>query len=109
MFQILLSLQRITIEEIKNHPWFLKNLPWKESEAAQGIYYRREISATCPQSVESIMEIVGEGRQPDPLPVFSTIGGFIRTNEENDNDKEQKLKKDYEDKEAEEVYEYIKI
>ncbi|KAK1355053.1 hypothetical protein POM88_048309 [Heracleum sosnowskyi] len=96
--------RRITIEEIKNHPWFLKNLPWKESEAAPRIYCRKEISAISPQSVESIMEIVGEASQPtmNSFPVFSSVGGFIRTKAENDNDKEQILKKDYQDRQAEE-------
>lgn len=84
----------------------MKNLPWKEPEAAQGIYYRTENSAFSTQSVESIMEIVGA---MNPLPVFSSIGGFIRTKGEKDNGKEQKLKQDYEDRQAEEVYEYIKI
>ncbi|KAL1825282.1 hypothetical protein ACET3Z_012060 [Daucus carota] len=67
--------RRITIEEIKNHPWFLKNLPWKESEAAQGIYYWNDNSTYSSQSLESIMEIVREARKPatNPPSVISQI------------------------------------
>ncbi|KAK1355051.1 Serine/threonine-protein kinase SAPK4 [Heracleum sosnowskyi] len=69
--------RRITIEEIKKHPWFLKNLPLKESEAAQGIYYRNDSSAISPQSLESIMKIVRKARQPamKPPTVISSTGG----------------------------------
>ncbi|KAK1355054.1 Serine/threonine-protein kinase SRK2B [Heracleum sosnowskyi] len=55
---------RITIQEIKKHPWFLKNLPWKETEAAQGIYYKNESNIFSLQSLESIMEIVQKAKQP---------------------------------------------
>ncbi|KAL8093761.1 hypothetical protein AgCh_035590 [Apium graveolens] len=102
---ILWSLQRITIEEIKNHPWFLKNLPWKESEAAQSIYYRNENSASSSQTLEGIMEIVGEARQPEmyPYALFNSLEGSEREKGEYNNDEEQNLKKDYEDRHAKET------
>lgn len=60
-------MQRITIKEIKNHPWFLKNLPRELTESAQGIYYQRDNpSFSSLQSVDEIMKIVGEARNPPP-------------------------------------------
>lgn len=57
-------LQRITIEEIKSHPWFLKNLPSELTDAAQAVYYNRENSTYSLQTVEEIMKIVEEARTP---------------------------------------------
>uniref|UniRef100_A0A453BZV3 non-specific serine/threonine protein kinase n=1 Tax=Aegilops tauschii subsp. strangulata TaxID=200361 RepID=A0A453BZV3_AEGTS len=37
--------KRITMREIRNHPWFLKNLPRELTEAAQAMYYKRDNSA----------------------------------------------------------------
>ncbi|XP_017237179.1 serine/threonine-protein kinase SRK2G isoform X2 [Daucus carota subsp. sativus] len=94
--------RRITIEEIKNHPWYLKNLPWKESEAAQSIYHRKENTVFSPQSVESIMETVVDARHQamNPPLVFSSITGF-KSEKQNNDDKEQNLK-DSQDREAKE-------
>ncbi|CAH9123305.1 unnamed protein product [Cuscuta epithymum] len=67
--------RRITINEIKNHPWFLKNLPRELTEPAQAIYYQRN-SATFSglQSVDDIMKIVADARSP---PTMSrTVSGF---------------------------------
>lgn len=52
--------------EIKNHRWFLKNLPRELTEAAQGIYFQRNDRAPTYslQSVEEIMRIVEEARRP---------------------------------------------
>lgn len=66
-------LQRITIKEIKNHPWFLKNLPRELTEAAQAIYYRKN-PAFSTQSNEDIMKIVEEAKVP--APVSRSIGGY---------------------------------
>ncbi|KAE8694960.1 Serine/threonine-protein kinase SRK2H [Hibiscus syriacus] len=35
--------RRITLKEIKNHPWFLKNLPRELTDTAQAAYYRSGI------------------------------------------------------------------
>ncbi|XP_074354021.1 serine/threonine-protein kinase SRK2G-like isoform X2 [Apium graveolens] len=69
--------RRITIEEIKNHPWFLRNLPWKESEAGQDIFYRNNSPEFSDQSLERIMEIVDKARKPalNPPPVISSTKG----------------------------------
>ncbi|KAI6691718.1 hypothetical protein NL676_019428 [Syzygium grande] len=59
--------RRTTIKEIKNHPWFLKNLPSELTETAQAAYYQRDNQSYSLQSVEEIMKIVGEARNPPPM------------------------------------------
>ncbi|KAL8136349.1 hypothetical protein V2J09_002350 [Rumex salicifolius] len=54
--------RRITIKEIKNHPWFLKNLPRDLTESAQAVYYKNDDPSFSLQSVEEIMKIVSEAR-----------------------------------------------
>nr|AIH00110.1 sucrose nonfermenting 1-related protein kinase 2.7 [Fragaria x ananassa] len=63
--------RRITIQEIKNHPWFLKNLPRELTEEAQT---RKENSTCSLQSVEDIMKIVEEAKNIPP-PVSRSVGG----------------------------------
>lgn len=55
--------QRITIDEIKNHPWFLKSLPKEIAEGYDAARNQDDVSAPL-QSVESIMRIVDEARNP---------------------------------------------
>eukprot|EP00252_Welwitschia_mirabilis_P024842 TRINITY_DN752_c0_g1_i3.p1 TRINITY_DN752_c0_g1~~TRINITY_DN752_c0_g1_i3.p1 ORF type:complete len:256 (-),score=38.94 TRINITY_DN752_c0_g1_i3:554-1321(-) len=59
--------RRITIKEIRNHPWFLKNLPKELREGAEASYPHDE-SSNPPQSVEEIMRILEEARIPPPKP-----------------------------------------
>ncbi|URD79920.1 serine threonine-protein kinase [Musa troglodytarum] len=68
--------KRITISEIRNHPWFLKNLPRELTEAAQAQYYKRDNDAPTysPQSIEEIMRIVSEARTPPPSS--TPVAGF---------------------------------
>ncbi|KAF9690242.1 hypothetical protein SADUNF_Sadunf01G0175200 [Salix dunnii] len=73
-------LRRITIKEIKSHPWFLKNLPRELTEAAQTVYYRKENPTFSLQSVEEIMKIVDEAKIPSPAS--RSIGGFGWVGEE---------------------------
>jgi serine/threonine-protein kinase SRK2 len=56
----------MTIREIRNHPWFLKNLPRELTEAAQAKYYKKDNSAPIysDQTVEEIMKIIKEARTP---------------------------------------------
>ncbi|KAM7263145.1 hypothetical protein ACFE04_000828 [Oxalis oulophora] len=99
--------RRITIKEIKNHPWFLKNLPRELTEAAQAIYYRKENPTFSLQSIPEITRIVDEAKVPPP--VSRSIGGFGWDGEEEEDDEskedepEAKLKE-----EEEEVDEYEK-
>ncbi|KAJ8510245.1 hypothetical protein OPV22_000679 [Ensete ventricosum] len=68
--------RRITIKEIRNHPWFLKNLPRELTEAAQAQYYKRDSDAPTYslQSIEEIMRIVGEAQTPPPSS--TPVAGF---------------------------------
>ncbi|KAL7205826.1 hypothetical protein ACSBR2_018697 [Camellia fascicularis] len=94
------SARRITIKEIKNHPWFLKNLPRELTEAAQAMYYRRENPSFSPQTVEEIMKIVEEARTPPP--VSRSIGGFGWGGEEDEGKEEEEEDEEAEEEEDEE-------
>ncbi|KAK4762437.1 hypothetical protein SAY87_013710 [Trapa incisa] len=60
--------RRITIKEIKKHPWFLKSLPRDLKEPAQAVYYQRNHQSFSRQSIEKIMQMVGEARRLPSLP-----------------------------------------
>ncbi|KAH7683478.1 Non-specific serine/threonine protein kinase protein [Dioscorea alata] len=67
--------QRITIQEIKNHPWFVKNLPIELTDEYQANV--RSIDANTPsQSMEEIMSILQEARKPGDVQ-RSDIGGLV--------------------------------
>ncbi|XP_057416447.1 serine/threonine-protein kinase SAPK7-like [Lotus japonicus] len=91
-------LRRISLKEIKNHPWFLKNLPRELTESAQAVYYQRggNLSFSV-QSVEEIMKIVGEAREPPP--VSRPVKGFGWEGEEED---EEDVEEEVEEEEDEE-------
>ncbi|KAL0730695.1 hypothetical protein Bca4012_026789 [Brassica carinata] len=56
------ALTRITIAEIKKHPWFLKNLPSELTETPQAAYASKENSTFSLQSIEEIMKIMEEAK-----------------------------------------------
>ena len=87
-------LQRITIKDIKNHPWFLKNLPRELTEAAQAAYYRKENPTFSLQSVDEIMKIVEEAKVAPP--VSRSIGGFGWGGEEDAEQEEEEEEDEYE-------------
>ena len=93
-------LQRIAIKEIKNHPWFLKNLPRELTEASQASYYQRDNPSFSLQSIEEIMKIVGEARTRSPSS--KPMGAFGWGAEEGEDDL------DMEEEEVEEEDEYDK-
>ncbi|KAL3515664.1 hypothetical protein ACH5RR_022566 [Cinchona calisaya] len=66
--------RRITIKDIKTHPWFLKNLPRELTDPAQAVYYRKDNPTFSLQSVEEITKIVAEAKTP--APASCSIGGF---------------------------------
>lgn len=99
--------QRITIKEIKNHPWFLKNLPRELTEAAQAMYYKRGNNTFSLQTDEEIMKIVEDGKIPPP--VSRTIGSFGWGGEEDGDGKEDNdTEGEEEEEEEEEEDEYEK-
>jgi serine/threonine-protein kinase SRK2 len=53
--------KRITIQEIKNDPWFLRNLPADLVDRADRSYDFEDPNHP-PQSIEEIMRIIGEAR-----------------------------------------------
>ncbi|KAJ1700683.1 hypothetical protein LUZ63_000462 [Rhynchospora breviuscula] len=57
--------ERIKIQEIREHPWFLKDLPEELSEAAQTVYYQGNNPADL-QSKQEILRILNEARQLPP-------------------------------------------
>ncbi|XP_019190931.1 PREDICTED: serine/threonine-protein kinase SAPK3-like [Ipomoea nil] len=56
--------KRITIPEIKKHPWFLKNLPKEVMEGGEKTSYNEGGSDHSLQSVEEIMRIIQEANTP---------------------------------------------
>ncbi|RWW14022.1 hypothetical protein GW17_00022250 [Ensete ventricosum] len=74
--------QRITIRGIRNHPWFLKNLPRSLTESAQAVYYKRDNTAPTYslQSVDEIMKIVEEARRTPASP--APAAGFAWAKED---------------------------
>ncbi|KAL1349493.1 hypothetical protein HN51_025995 [Arachis hypogaea] len=58
--------QRITISEIKNHPWFLVNLPVELMEG--GSCLSSDVNDPS-QSVEEVLSILQEARKPPNVPM----------------------------------------
>lgn len=84
--------QRITMKEIKSHPWFLKNLPRELTETAQAMYYRRDnrVPSYSDQTSDEIMKIVEEART---MPKSSRSGygcSYDVTDDEETKEEEQR-------------------
>lgn len=57
-------MQRITIAEIKKHPWFLKNLPIEFLEQEEATVQRNnEDQKPSHQSMEEVLTIIQEARK----------------------------------------------
>ncbi|KAF8112530.1 hypothetical protein N665_0063s0016 [Sinapis alba] len=95
--------KRITLKEIKKHPWFLKNLPKELTDSAQAAYYKRDNPSFSLQSVEDIMKIVGEAR--NPAPSSSAVKGFDEDDEDEEEDVEEEDDEEEEEEEEEDEYE----
>ncbi|KAI4326189.1 hypothetical protein MLD38_031527 [Melastoma candidum] len=93
--------KRIAIKEIKTHPWFLKNLPRELTEPAQAVYYQRDNQSFSLQSVEEIMQIVAEAR--NPAPISRPVKGFGWDGEE-DGEENEDLDAEVEEEEEEDEY-----
>ena len=89
-------MQRITIREIRNHPWFLKNLPRELTEAAQAMYYKKDNSAPTysVQSEEEIMKIVEKARTPPPSSTPVAGFGWAEEDEQEDSQKPEKAEEE---------------
>lgn len=70
-WSLLVPLQRITIPEIKIHPWFLKNLP---VELAEGGSWQSNDVNNPSQSVEEVLAIIQEAGKTLDLP---KAGGLL--------------------------------
>ena len=68
---VLVPLQRITIPEIKNHPWFLKNLPVELMEG--GSWQSNDVNNPS-QNIEEVLSIIQEARKPLEVP---KVGGLL--------------------------------
>ncbi|XP_072999730.1 serine/threonine-protein kinase SAPK7-like [Typha latifolia] len=100
--------RRITIREIRSHPWFLKNLPRELTETAQAFYYKRDNTAPTfsAQSFEDILKIVQEART---IPKASrSISGYGWGGDDSDGDVEEENEENKEEEEEDEDDEYDK-
>ncbi|KAK6258842.1 Protein kinase domain - like 10 [Theobroma cacao] len=70
--------KRITIPEIKQHPWFLKNLPTEFVEGEGGNLGTEEENDQS-QSIEEILSIIDEARKPGEGPKVGSqaLGGSM--------------------------------
>jgi serine/threonine-protein kinase SRK2 len=108
--------KRITMAEIKAHPWFLKNLPRELKEEAQQAYYsRRQAEAASAggsggvalapaaysaQSVEEIIKIVQEAQTvPKPDKPVSGYGWGTGASDDDDGNQEEEEEEDYQEDE----------
>ncbi|XP_006653076.1 serine/threonine-protein kinase SAPK5 [Oryza brachyantha] len=118
--------KRITMSEIKSHPWFLKNLPRELKEEAQAAYYNRRADQTSgsaststragagasapaaafsPQSVEDIMRIVQEAQTvPKPDRPVSGYGWGTDDEEEEEAEEEEEEEEDEYERTVREVH-----
>lgn len=70
--------KRITIPEIKKHPWLLKNLPVEFMDENEG-NWQNDKENDSSQSIEELLSIVQEARKPAEEPKFggSFVGGSL--------------------------------
>ncbi|XP_057986998.1 serine/threonine-protein kinase SAPK1-like isoform X2 [Hevea brasiliensis] len=68
--------KRITIPEIKNHPWFLKNLPMELMEG--GSWQSNDVNNPS-QNIGEVLSIIQEARKPVELRKIGdhTLGGSM--------------------------------
>ncbi|THU57247.1 hypothetical protein C4D60_Mb03t01500 [Musa balbisiana] len=66
--------ERITVPEIKNHPWFMKNLPIELADEHQKGMQNVDMNNRL-QSIEEIMAIIQEARKP--AVVSPILGLFV--------------------------------
>lgn len=71
-------MQRITIPEIKKHPWFLKNLPVELLEQEEASTQRNdEDQKPSHQSMEEVLAIIQEARKVTEAAAARGGGHFV--------------------------------
>lgn len=65
---ILYSKQRITIPEIKKHPWFLNNLPIEFTEGEEASIQMRNVDNYSTQSIEDALVLIQEAMKTSDNP-----------------------------------------
>ncbi|CAK9319406.1 unnamed protein product [Citrullus colocynthis] len=68
--------RRVLLRDITRHPWYIKNLPRELTEPAQAVYYKRDNPSFSLQSLEEIMQIVKETRNPPPSSTTNMSFGW---------------------------------
>jgi serine/threonine-protein kinase SRK2 len=73
----MLFMQRITIPEIKKHPWFLNKLPMEFVEEGKNNKLENDVKGVVDssQSIEEIQSIIQEARKPGEGPKID--GQFV--------------------------------
>ncbi|KAJ8765526.1 hypothetical protein K2173_014648 [Erythroxylum novogranatense] len=76
--------KRITIPEIKNHPWFTKNMPVELMEDEEGSLKNDDSSEESSQSIEETIGIIKEARKGGEGPM--SLGGIMEFDDIDDVD-----------------------
>ncbi|XP_020578161.1 serine/threonine-protein kinase SAPK7-like [Phalaenopsis equestris] len=100
--------RRISMNDIKKHPWFLKNLPRELTDTAQAAYHNKNNGAPTfsPQSVEDIMKILREARFRGASRYIPGYG-WPETHKEEDEDEEDEPEEEDEEDEDDEYEDMI--
>ncbi|KAJ3705070.1 hypothetical protein LUZ61_008775 [Rhynchospora tenuis] len=94
--------ERIKIQEIRQHPWFMQNLPQELSGAEQAVYYGRDNTGQMHylQTEGEIIQIVNEARNPlTSSPEVEEEEIRVEVEEEEEEEEEE----DTEEEEEEEI------
>ncbi|WVZ68021.1 hypothetical protein U9M48_017012, partial [Paspalum notatum var. saurae] len=96
-------MKRITMKDIKSHPWFLKNLPRELTETAQAMYYKRDnrVPSYSEQTSEEIMKIVQDARTMPKSPRSGSGYGWNNEYSDEEEEKEEEHRPDENEEEAE--------
>ncbi|KAJ1398514.1 Serine/threonine-protein kinase, active site [Sesbania bispinosa] len=87
---------RISIPEIKMHPWFLNNLPMEFVDEGEDKLLQNDVDDS-PQSIEEILSIIQEARKPgEGLKVDGQfVGGGMDLDEMDSNDDDIETSSDF--------------
>jgi len=95
--------KRITIREIRHHPWFLKNLPRELMEGADAGYPHDDYN-NPPQPTDEILRIIEEAKVPLPTP--KTLTPYLWEEDEDELEEPEEPEEEfYADEDEVEAYE----